>query len=55
MFLFTKNYPRPESAPLIILATFLKNILQLLTGLQFGICYVIKTRLGFEIPEITIF
>ena len=31
----------------------LKNILQLLTGLQFDICYVIKTRVGFEIAEIT--
>ena len=31
----------------------LKNILQLLTGLQFDICYVIKTRVGFENAEIT--
>ena len=46
-----KNYVRPESASLIILAKFFKNILQLLTGLQFDICYVIKT--GFEIAEIT--
>ena len=29
--------------------------MQLLTGLQFDICYVIKTRLGFRIPEITRF
>ena len=28
---------------------------QLLTGLQFDICYVIKTRVGFEIAEITRF
>ena len=40
---------------LIILAKFLKNILQLLTGLQFDICYVIKTRVGFEIKEIARF
>ena len=52
---FAKNYLRPESAPLIILAKFLKYILQLLTGLQFNICYVIKRRLGFEIAEITRF
>ena len=38
-----------------MLAKFLKNILQLLTGLQFGICYVIKTRVGFKIAEITRF
>ena len=50
-----KNYIRPENAPLIILAKLLKNILQLLTGLQFDICYVIKTRLRFEIAEITRF
>ena len=37
------------------LAIFLKNILQLLTGVQFDICYVIKTRVGFEIVEITRF
>ena len=43
-----KNY-------LIILAKFLRNILQLLTGLQFDICYVIKTRVGFEIAETTRF
>ena len=29
----------------------MKNILQLLTGLQFDICYVIKTRVGFEITR----
>ena len=29
--------------------------MELLTGLQFDICYVIKTRLGFGIPEITRF
>ena len=40
---------------LIILAKFLKKYLQLLTGLQFDICYVIKIRLGFEIAEITRF
>ena len=51
----TKNYLRLESAPLIILPKFFKNILQLLAGLQFYICYVIKTRLGFEIAEITRF
>ena len=39
----------------MILAKFLKNILQLLTGLQFDICYVIKTRVGLEIVEITRF
>ena len=50
-----KNYLIPAGAPLIILAKFLKNILQLLTGLQFDICYDIKTRLGFEIPEIARF
>ena len=26
-----------------------------MTGLQFDICYVIKTRVGFEIAEITRF
>ena len=41
-----KNYLSPESAPSMILAKFLKNILQLLTGLQFDICYVIKTILA---------
>ena len=40
---------------LIILVKFLKNILLLLTGLQFDVCYVIKTREGFEIAEITRF
>ena len=40
---------------LIILAKFLKNILHLLTGLQFDICYVIKTRVGLKIAEITRF
>ena len=39
----------------MILAKFLKNILQLLTGLQFDICYVIKTIVGFKIAEITRF
>ena len=39
----------------IILAKFLKNILQLFTGLQFAICYIVKTRVGFEIAEITRF
>ena len=29
--------------------------MQLLTGLQFDICYVIETGVGFEIAEITIF
>ena len=37
------------------LAKLLKNILQLLTELQFDICYVTKTRVGFEIAEITRF
>ena len=36
------------------LAKLLKNILQLLTELQFDI-YVTKTRVGFEIAEITRF
>ena len=40
---------------LIILAKFLKNILQLLAGLQFGIYNVIKTRVGFKIRETTRF
>ena len=40
---------------LIISAKFLKDILQLVTGLQFDICYVIKTRVGLENAEITIF
>ena len=40
---------------LIILAKFLKSILQLLAGLQFDICYVIKATVGFEIAEITRF
>ena len=40
---------------LIVLVKFLKNILQLLTGLQFDICYVINTRVGFEIAEVTRF
>ena len=39
----------------MILAKFFKNILQLLTGLQFDICYVIKTRVAFKITEITKF
>ena len=34
---------------------FLVHILQLLAGLQFDICHVIKTRAGFEIAEITRF
>ena len=37
---------------LIISAKFLKDILQLLTGLQFDICYVIKTRVESGIAEI---
>ena len=40
---------------LIVLAKFLKNILKLLTGLQFDICYVINTRVEFEIAEVTRF
>ena len=40
---------------LIVLAKFLTNILELLTGLQFDICYAIKTRVGFKIAEITRF
>ena len=40
---------------LIILAKSLKGILQVLTGLQFDIWYVIKTRVGFEIAEVTRF
>ena len=36
----------------MILAKFLKSILQLLTGLQFNIRYVIKARLGFKFAEI---
>ena len=53
--LVAKSYLRPESAPFINLAIFFKHILQLLAGLQFDICYVIKTRVGFEIAEITRF
>ena len=45
------HFFRKGSGTLIILAKFFKNILQLLTGLQFDICYIIKT--GFEIAEIT--
>ena len=30
-------------------------VLQLFTRLQFGICYVIKTRVGFEIAEMARF
>ena len=30
---------------------FLKNILQLYTGLRFDICYVIKTRVGCKIQK----
>ena len=33
----------------------MENILQLLTGLQFDICYVIKTRVGFKIVEMARF
>ena len=33
----------------------IENILQLLTGLQFDICYVIKTKVGFKIAEMTRF
>ena len=40
---------------LIVLVKFLKNILKLLTGLQFDICYVINTRVEFEIAEVTRF
>ena len=40
---------------LMILAKFLRNILQLLTELQFDICHVIKARVGFEIAEMTRF
>ena len=39
----------------MILAKFFKNILQPPTGLQFDIFYVIKTRVGFKITEITKF
>ena len=38
-----------------ISAKFLKSIFQLLTVLQFDICFVIKTRVGLEIAEITRF
>ena len=31
----------------------IENILQLFTGLQFDICHVIKTRVGFKIAEMT--
>ena len=51
----TKKNHSPKTAPIIILAKFLKSILQPLTGLQFHICHVLKTRLGFEIAEIKIF
>ena len=40
---------------LIILAKFFKNVLQLLAGLRFVFCHVIKTRVRFEIAEITRF
>ena len=33
----------------------IENILQLFTGLQFDICHVIKTRVGFKIAEMTRF
>ena len=35
----------------MILAKFFKDILQLLTGIQFDICYVAKTRVGFKIAK----
>ena len=53
MLSVAKDYLRLESAPLIILPKLSRNILQLLTGLQFDIYYVIKSRFGFEIAEIT--
>ena len=53
MLSVAKDYLRLESATLIILPKLLRNILQLLTGLQFDIYYVIKSRFGFEIAEIT--
>ena len=34
---------------------WIENILQQLTGLQFDICDVIKTRVGFKIAEMTRF
>ena len=37
---------------LTILAKFLKNILKLLAGLQFDICYAIKTRVGLELQKL---
>ena len=37
----------------MIFKKFLKDILKLLAGLQFDICYVIKTRLEFGIAELT--
>ena len=33
----------------------LQNILQLLAGLKFDICYAIKRRVGFKIAEMTKF
>ena len=33
----------------------IENILQLLPGLQFDMCYVIKARVEFEIAEVTRF
>ena len=35
------------------LSKILKNILQLLKGRQFGICFIIRTRVGFKIIEIS--
>ena len=35
------------------LSEILKNILQLLKGRQFGICFIIRTRVGFKIIEIS--
>ena len=40
---------------LIILEKSLTNILKLLKGLQFDICYVIETRVGFKVAEIARF
>ena len=40
---------------MILAKFFKKNLLQLQTKLQFDICYVIKTRVGFKIAEITRF
>ena len=51
----TTFYVYQKKDCLIILAKFLTNVLQILTVLQFDIYYVIKTRVGFEIAEITRF